>query len=333
MKFNHTIKVITFFLIIYCLLAFAGIRSSTALEAGNSLPTSRAPSLILSFDPVLDCKGSGEGSGPHPGWSSPSAIQLTLVEMTDVLSGLFWCPAAAPQGEGRISYTVTESTLAITCETEFTFCQLAGLSPASSFSIMATDKTGSYPVKPFATQNSGIISWCDTRPSKCRVVPEALTASLVGNLKSASKDCTFVAVANWESIALGVNIESQTLNHEFLQAGGGEAGLTNDQVFDYWNRLGVSGVYLNSVSLIDTDPSTLKGAMDSDEFKGLIAQLHFSSGQSFAGLVMSAAAFHWVVVAGYTEMGPVVVTWGQTLQMTWQQWNVEATTAWNFLTA
>lgn len=37
---------------------------------------------------------------------------------------------------------------------------------------------------------------------------------------------------------------------------------------------------------------------------------------------------HEVVVDGFTPRGPLVVSWGQTLQMTWRQWSAEAIGMW-----
>jgi hypothetical protein len=42
---------------------------------------------------------------------------------------------------------------------------------------------------------------------------------------------------------------------------------------------------------------------------------------------MTAGA-HVVVVDGYTPEGPLVVSWGTTIQMSWQQWNVEVIGMW-----
>ncbi|MEJ0014881.1 MAG: hypothetical protein WDN07_05100 [Actinomycetota bacterium] len=69
-------------------------------------------------------------------------------------------------------------------------------------------------------------------------------------------------------------------------------------------------------------------AINDPDIKAPIAELHFSAGQNFAGVQIQNATYHWVVVDGYTSTGPLVVTWGQTMQMTWQQWNLEVAGAW-----
>jgi hypothetical protein len=35
-----------------------------------------------------------------------------------------------------------------------------------------------------------------------------------------------------------------------------------------------------------------------------------------------------VVVDGYTPEGPLVVSWGKTIQMSWDQWNAEVVDMW-----
>jgi len=56
--------------------------------------------------------------------------------------------------------------------------------------------------------------------------------------------------------------------------------------------------------------------------------LNFTKGQNFAGVTLPDSSYHWVVVDGYTPEGPLVATWGKTLQMTWQQWNLEVVSMW-----
>jgi len=41
-----------------------------------------------------------------------------------------------------------------------------------------------------------------------------------------------------------------------------------------------------------------------------------------------SAGKHMAVVDGFTPEGPLVVSWGQTLQMTWAQWNTEVVNIW-----
>jgi hypothetical protein len=91
-------------------------------------------------------------------------------------------------------------------------------------------------------------------------------------------------------------------------------------------------VFLNAALPFFTDPVDLKNAIDDHGVKAVIASLNLSKGQNLAGNKISQSTYHWVVVDGYTPQGPLIVTWGQTLQMTWQQWNLEAVSMWGITT-
>lgn len=315
----------------------ASISKSTG-ETPNSSTTTGSlatPNILpASANPQLRCAGSGEISGNHPGWSSPAAINLTLVDLGSSDFGLYWCPAAAPSGLGEISYTVTSSLGGITCETTATSCEMSGVSRQGTFNVMATDETGSFPSGTFAIQNTGTYFACIPSVNFCNPGPGVLGYPTYGNVAPIGiGDCTFAAVANWEQVVLDRQPDNAQVQAEFSNAGGTDTlGLTNSQVFNYWQSHGIAGIYLNAALPFYTDPVHLKLAIDDPQIKAVIASLNFSKGQSFAGNVISDSSYHWVVVDGYTPQGPLVVTWGQTLQMTWQQWNLEAVTMWGIST-
>ena len=225
------------------------VSASITVPMANTESTS--PNLILTAaNPQLDCRGSGELKGGHPGWSAPESIKLTAIDLGNQTYGVFWCPASAPAGQGVISYTLTEPSRAGTCETTETYCAISGITDKTPLWIMATDATGS------------------------------------------------------------------------------GRGLTDDQVFSYWKKNGVNGVHLNSATRLPIDPVTLKQVVGGPSKTAVIAQLNFSTGSTFAGVQISSPSFHWLVVVGYTGTGPVIVTWGKSYQMTWQQWNLEAMNMW-----
>ena len=66
--------------------------------------------------------------------------------------------------------------------------------------------------------------------------------------------------------------------------------------------------------------------------RDLIAQVQLTAGENFAGYQMAKSGYHWIVVDGYTPKGPIIITWGQILQMTWQQWNYDALNLWSIST-
>ena len=280
--------------------------------------------------PKLNCSGSGELSGMHPGWSSSGAQQLTVVEVSSNNFNLYWCPAAAPQGVGPISYTVTSMLGAITCETTLLFCSMRGISSISNLSLMATDETGSYASDGPAIQNSGLLYTCIKSAMKCNLGPGIQSYPTYGNIAPMGLgSCTFAAVANWQQIALGLHPDPALIYKEYLAAGGNaNVGLTTDQVFNYWRTFGVAGVFLKNSDALAIDPINLQRAIDDPNVRTVIASLNLVKNQNFAGTSNLNPSYHWVVVTGYTPQGPLVVTWGQTLQTTWQQWNLEAVTMW-----
>ena len=180
-----------------------------------------------------------------------------------------------------------------------------------------------------ADQNSEVVQPCAANLVACNLGPGVISFPTYGN-DSVSKlqDCTFAAVADWEQIALGSAPSESKIETEYSKSVGGSLGLSNDQVFEYWMANGIGGSYLSHTNLINPDSQSVMNAINDPSVKALIVQLHFTVGQSFAGRQMPTDSYHWVVVDGYTPTGPVVVTWGQTLQMTWQQWNLEELYAW-----
>jgi len=299
----------------------AAASSLTTLDSSSALPASSNPNL--------QCEGSGELSGLYPGWSSDSAAQLTLVNIQNLDYGVYWCPAAAPYGQGVITYTVTAPNGETSCVTSATSCEMAGITSQSKLSIMATDENGTQPSVGSALQNSGKIQPCSVGMNNCNRSFASLTFSNYGNNSVSSiQDCTFAAVANWEKIVLGITPDPLQIESEFSKAGSNNFGLTNDQVFSYWSTNGIGQTYLKAATVLHTDPASLINAINDPAIKAPIAELHFSNGQNFAGFQIQNGSYHWVVVDGYTTTGPLVVSWGQTLQMTWQQWNLEVAAMW-----
>lgn len=139
-------------------------------------------------------------------------------------------------------------------------------------------------------------------------------------------DCTFAAAANWEQIVLGNHPDPSVIGYEFAKAGGSAtAGLTMEQLFSYWEARGIAGVTIRSVTSYYTDPQDVELAVN--DYTALIVSLQFVSGDYFGSQLVSAGN-HAVVLDGYTPEGPLVVSWGQTIQMSWDQWNAEVVGMW-----
>ena len=139
------------------------------------------------------------------------------------------------------------------------------------------------------------------------------------------RDCTFAAAANWEQVVLGLHPDSTLIGYEFGQAGGSDTGLTPDELFGYWQTFGIDGVHLVGVVSFTTDQTDVENGVR--DYGGMLVELRFPQNGGFAQYTVSAGN-HMVVVDGFTALGPLVVSWGQTLQMTWDQWSAEVVNMW-----
>jgi len=154
--------------------------------------------------------------------------------------------------------------------------------------------------------------------------PQGETYQTYGNVYPADLgDCTFAGAADWEQIILGANPDPSVIGYEFAEAGGSATdGLSISQLFNYWYQDGIAGHYLHGYDSYYTDQVDVEnGVLD---YTAMIATLNFVAGDYVGDQAVSAGG-HVVVVDGYTPEGPLVVTWGTTIQMSWQQWNAEVT--------
>lgn len=138
-------------------------------------------------------------------------------------------------------------------------------------------------------------------------------------------DCTFAAAAHWEQIVLGITPDPTVIGYEFAAAGGTEAGLSQAALWRYWERSGIGGVRATGVFRYSTDPTDVRNAVR--DYGALVVELRFGQEWGFAEYTVGAG-LHDTVVDGFTPEGPLVVSWGQTLQMTWEQWSDEAVGMW-----
>ena len=188
---------------------------------------------------------------------------------------------------------------------------------------------GTYAQANAAIQNTGTLYPCITNGTDCNTGPSTMTYPDYGNTPPTDiGDCTFATVADWEQVVLGVNPNATLIGLEFAEAGGTQTtGLTNSQVFSYWQTHGIAGVHLSSYKQYYTDELDVEGGINNPDIGPMIVELHLPINQSIAGYT-TAGGGHWALVVGYTPQGPIIVTWGQKLQMTWQQWNLEAVAMW-----
>ena len=208
-----------------------------------------------------------------------------------------------------------------------TSCVFSNLPVASyKINLIATNQTGTNVTGVPTAANTGAIYTCVNDGVTCDVPDANQTFQSYGNSLGGLGDCTFAAAANWEQLTLGVAPNSTTVQSQFLKAGGSlVTGLSPSGLFNYWENSGIAGTHIKSVNLMGTDQITVES-----EFQNIgpmLASLTLIPGQAIAGESTSGGG-HMVVVDGYTPQGPVIISWGQELQMTWQQWELEAVGLW-----
>ncbi len=139
-----------------------------------------------------------------------------------------------------------------------------------------------------------------------------------------SADCTFAAAADWEQIVLGFAPAPSTIEDEFVAAGGTDEGLAQDALWTYWTELGIGGATLSSITPVPLGRDDVEAAVRGSG--AIIAQLLLSG--SPLGQFAPTPGLHDLVVDGFTPIGPLVVSWGRTEQLTWAQWEEQAVGAW-----
>jgi hypothetical protein len=139
-------------------------------------------------------------------------------------------------------------------------------------------------------------------------------------------DCTFAALANWEQVINKAVPFEADLGYEFAQAGGTTTGgLSMTAMFSYWHKYEVGGARLTAWSRFAVSKANVENGVR--DYGALLAELDFLQSDYFAQYQVGAGK-HAIVVIGFTPEGPLVASWGEALQMTWEQWDDEATGMW-----
>ena len=290
------------------------------------------PSLSSIPTPTLNCGPSVQGTSQVPVWTTKSGPQLTLTSVTTGVTEATWCPASVVSTNanyGPIIYTVTLSPGGETCTTWTSDACLISNAPSNPTAayILSSNKIGVAPTNQPTVANSGNIQNCNPPGSGCDVGPLNQSFPAYGNTSSGIDDCTFAAAAYWELLADGTSPDPTELGMEFVNAGGSmTSGLTATQLFNYWQTQGIGGIKIRSEQSIPVNEIDLENAISGHG--QLIAAVSLTPAQNIAGIQAPMQGYHMLVIDGYTPTGPLIVTWGQTLQMTWQQWDLEAENAW-----
>jgi hypothetical protein len=149
-----------------------------------------------------------------------------------------------------------------------------------------------------------------------------------GNTYPGIADCTFAAAADWEQVVLEVEPEPALVVEEFYEAGGSfKRGLAQGALWEYWAEVGGIETYrLVGKTRLAINRSNVENAVLA--YRALIAELRLGPGWPVGSFRNAKAGYHDLLVDGFTPEGPLVVTWGRTIQMTWEQWAAEAHGMW-----
>jgi hypothetical protein len=190
----------------------------------------------------------------------------------------------------------------------------------------ATSASSSFTVTQEAARSLDYLDVCTPGPG-CDYGPVNASYQDYGNIPPLDLgDCTFAAAANWEQIVLGLHPDPALIEAEFAAAGGPSAnGLPLTALWAYWERRGIDGAVLTGLSPFTTGRTAVENGVR--DYGAMIVEFRFADNDHFAEYAVRPGR-HLAVVDGFTPKGPLVVSWGQTLQMSWQQWHAEVVGMW-----
>jgi|GEM_PF-2243402 len=170
------------------------------------------------------------------------------------------------------------------------------------------------------------VSFCSAGPD-CLLGPYGTRYPTYQNAgPGAIGDCTFAAAADWEQIVRGAQPNPAQVVAEFADAGGdNQLGLAYTTLFHYWQTHGIGGMLAGTVSAVPTDKASVEQGVRTQT--ALMADFQFTGSQGFGPFVPGSGG-HMAVIDGFTPLGPLVVTWGATYQLSWEQWNAEIRSLW-----
>jgi hypothetical protein len=140
-------------------------------------------------------------------------------------------------------------------------------------------------------------------------------------------DCTMASVADWIETTLGTVPSDQETIAAYWAAedefnGGADDGLSPDQLFSYWSDSGIDGTVLTAADPVSIDETDVETNL-SDQYVLMAAENlpdGFPYGQDGGG--------HFWIVVGYSDYGPMIVTWGQEIQISWSEFDAWTTGIW-----
>jgi hypothetical protein len=133
---------------------------------------------------------------------------------------------------------------------------------------------------------------------------------------SSIADCTFAAAANWETVALHHIPSEPEVIAEFHAAGGNDKeGIELETYKHWWAQRGIGGVRATLHELPGDDVLAINGP-----------RLPVSAVYKLKRVLNRRHALIWensdhvALLVGYNATGPLLVSYGELTQMTWQEW-------------
>jgi hypothetical protein len=134
-------------------------------------------------------------------------------------------------------------------------------------------------------------------------------------------DCTMASVADWIETTLGtIPSDAETVGaywsaeDEFNS--GADDGLTDGQLLSYWQDTGIDGTYLTGVQYVTTQSDA-----ESELTDGYVLINSEEIPAGFPPASGDQGGGHMWIMVGYSSYGPMIVTWGEEVQISWADFN------------
>lgn len=148
-------------------------------------------------------------------------------------------------------------------------------------------------------------------------VPAMQTFPTFGN--TAVGDCSFAAAADWTMLRYGaVPTEPEVI--AAWTAAGGERGVDVTALEKWWVHRGIAGHRVELGEARATRIATERALAR----EPVLGEVDLPANQMLGPFTTGTGGYHMLVADGYDATGPYLVTWGETVQVTWAQWEAEA---------
>lgn len=131
-------------------------------------------------------------------------------------------------------------------------------------------------------------------------------------------DCTMAAAADYVQIATRKPLDATTLvDQYFILDHGHDDGLSDTQLFGLWEHGGIGGTFLTRSSSLPVTRGAVEGYISTTR-RPLLSDVDLPVSWTGGG------AHAWLIV-GFSSYGPLILTWGDEIQLTWSAWHAMTT--------